>query len=95
MKTTSTGKYLYVTTTSRKHDKKKPESFVHCGSFDHFDMHSLNDYNFFVGLPAEVLGIWGLLIFHWKVLKNTFPTVFTCAHNFKTTVIKQKQITAL
>jgi hypothetical protein len=36
--------------TSRKHGKKEPQSFVHCGSFDHLDMHSLNDYKlgFFV-----------------------------------------------
>jgi hypothetical protein len=30
--------------TSRKHGKKEPQSFVHCGSFDHPDLHSLNDY---------------------------------------------------
>ena len=49
--------------SSGKHGKKEPQSFVHCGSFDHPDMHSLNDYKFvFLGLPTEVLGIWGLLI---------------------------------
>jgi len=24
--------------TSRKHGKKEPQSFVHCGSFDHLDL---------------------------------------------------------
>jgi hypothetical protein len=33
--------------TSRKHGKKELQSFVHCGSFDHPDLHLLNDYNFF------------------------------------------------
>jgi hypothetical protein len=33
--------------TRRKHGKKEPQSFVHCGgSFDHPDLHSLNDYKF-------------------------------------------------
>jgi hypothetical protein len=63
--------------TSRKHGKKEPQSFVHCGSFDHPDMHLLNDYKFvtFV-LPNKVLGIWGLLIYRWKGLENTFPMVY-------------------
>ena len=30
--------------TSRKHGKKEPQSFVHCGSFEHLDLHLLNDY---------------------------------------------------
>jgi hypothetical protein len=33
--------------TSTKHGKKEPQSFVHCGSFDHPDMQSLNDYKIF------------------------------------------------
>jgi hypothetical protein len=59
--------YLWLVFTSRKHDKKKkwePFSFVHCGSFDHPDMHSLNEYKFSLfGLPTEVLGIWGFFIY--------------------------------
>jgi hypothetical protein len=56
--------------------KKELQSFVHCGSFDHLDMHSLNDYKFVLfGLPIEVVGIWGLLMYHWKGLENTFPTM--------------------
>jgi hypothetical protein len=46
--------------TSRKHGKKEPQSFVHCGSFDHPDMQSLNDYKFFSFLfydcNLEILG---------------------------------------
>ena len=30
----------------------------------------------FFGLPTEVLGIWGLLVYCWKRLENTFPTVY-------------------
>ena len=70
--------------TSRKHGKKEPQSFVQCGSFDHPDLHSLNDYNFvFFGLPTEVLGIWGLLIYRWKGIENTFPTVHYMPPKFK------------
>jgi hypothetical protein len=64
-------------TTSRKHGKKESQSFVHCSSFDHLDLQSLNDCKFFFfGLPTEFLGIWGLLIYRWKGLENTFPTVY-------------------
>ena len=34
------------TSTSRKHGKKEPQLFSHCGSFDHPYMRSLNDCNF-------------------------------------------------
>jgi len=33
------------------------------------------DFSFF-GLPTEFLGILGLLIYLWKGLENTFPTVY-------------------
>jgi hypothetical protein len=33
--------------TSRKHGKKERQTFVHCGSFDHLDLQSLNDCKFF------------------------------------------------
>jgi hypothetical protein len=66
-----------VCSTSRKHGKKESQSFVYCGSFDHPDLQSLNDCKFFFfGLPTEFLGIWGLLIYRWKGLENTFPTVY-------------------
>jgi len=44
--------------TSRKHGKKEPQSFSHCGSFDHPDMQSLNDCIFFWfhGYNFEILG---------------------------------------
>jgi hypothetical protein len=32
--------------TSRKHDRKEPQLFSHCGSFDHHDMQSLDDCKF-------------------------------------------------
>jgi hypothetical protein len=66
-----------ITFTSRKHGKKEPHSFVHCGSLDHPDLQSLNDCRFFFFcLPTEFLGIRGLLIYRWKGLENTFPTVY-------------------
>ena len=34
--------------TCRKHGKKEPQAFVHCGSFGHPDLHSLNDYKFVI-----------------------------------------------
>jgi hypothetical protein len=34
------------TNTSRKHGKKEPQSFSHCGSFDHLDLQSLNECKF-------------------------------------------------
>jgi hypothetical protein len=78
--------------TSRKHGKKELQSFVHCGSFDHPDLQSLNDCRFsFFGLPTEFLGIWGLLIYHWKGLENTFPTVYYMPQNFKIAVVKQNR----
>ena len=36
--------------TSRKHGKKEPQLFVHCGSFDHPDLQSLNDCRFLIFL---------------------------------------------
>jgi hypothetical protein len=40
--------------------KKDPQSFSHHGSFDHPNLQSLNDYNFFpLGLPTKILGILG------------------------------------
>ena len=51
-------------TTSRKHGKKEPQSFSHCGSFDHHDQQSVDDCRFvFFGLQIEILRIWGLLIY--------------------------------
>jgi len=44
----------------------------------------------FFGLPIEVLGIWGLLIYCWKVLENTSLTVY-CPQNFKIPVVKEKR----
>ena len=76
--------------TSRKHGKKEPQSFVHCASFDHPDMHSFNDYKF-VFLSTEVLGIWGLLIYYWKGLEITFPTVYNKPPKLKNCRRKRKK----
>jgi len=34
--------------TSRKRYEKEPQLFIHSGSFDHPDLHLLNDYKFVV-----------------------------------------------
>jgi hypothetical protein len=31
---------------------------------------------YFFGLPTKILGILGPLIYHWKALENTLPTVY-------------------
>jgi hypothetical protein len=63
--------------TSRKHCKKEPQSFFHCGSFDHLDLQSLKWLHIvFLGLPTYILWIMGLLKYRWKGLENTFPAVY-------------------
>jgi hypothetical protein len=32
--------------------------------------------NFLLVLPFEIFGIWGLVIYRWKGLENTFPMVY-------------------
>jgi hypothetical protein len=43
------------------------------------------------GLPTEILGIWGLLIYRYKGLENTFQWCITCPRNFKIAVVKPKK----
>ena len=46
--------------TSRKHGKKESRSFSHCGSFDHPDLQSLNNYKYVFGFydcNFEILGV--------------------------------------
>ena len=50
--------------TSRKLCGKEPQSFSHCGPFDHLDLLVTKRLRicFFLGLPTEILSIWGLVI---------------------------------
>ena len=49
------------TCTSRKHGKKEPQPFSHCGSFDHHDLQSLNNCIFvFFGFMSAILKLWGM-----------------------------------
>ena len=57
-----------------QHCKEEPHSFSHRGSSDHPDLQSF--VNLFFGLPNEVSRIWGLVIYLWKGLDDTFPTVY-------------------
>ena len=63
--------------TSWKHGKKEPQSFFHCGSFDHHALRSLNNYKYvFLDLPTDTLGILGLVIYRSKGIEITFWTVY-------------------
>jgi hypothetical protein len=44
----------------------------------------------FFGLPMEILRIWGLLIYHWKVLKTPFQWCITCPNKIQIATAKQK-----
>ena len=68
--------------TSRKHGKNEPHSFVHCGSFDHHDLQSLNDYKFFFCLTTAILKFWGHVTHHWKGILKTFSNGILKAPNF-------------
>ena len=35
----------------------------------------------FLGLPADTLGILGLIMYRWKGLENTFPTIYHMTQN--------------
>ena len=70
------------TYTSRKHCEKEPQLFSHCGSFDHHAMQSLNICIFvFLDLPIDTLGVVGFVIYRWKGLGNSFPTVYHIPQN--------------
>ena len=63
--------------TSRKYGKKEPQSFSHCGAFDHHALQPLNNCKYvFLVLPIDTLDSLGLIIYRWKGLENTFPTVY-------------------
>ena len=47
--------------TSRKHGTKEPQSFFHCGSFDHHGLQSHNDYkNLIFILQLQYYMFWGM-----------------------------------
>ena len=63
--------------TSRKPCQKESQSLSHCGSFDHPDLQSLNDYNFFcfvLRLQFSVFG--GCVIYRWKDIFKAFQVVY-------------------
>jgi hypothetical protein len=62
--------------TSRKHGKKEPQSFVHCGRFDHPDLQSQNGCKFFFWFMTAKLKFWGHVIHRWKGSFKTFPAVY-------------------
>ena len=63
--------------TSRKYGKKEPQSFSHCGSFDHLDLQSLNNCIFvFLGFMTAILKFWGHIIHCWKDIFKTYLEVY-------------------
>jgi hypothetical protein len=42
-------------------------------------------------LTAEMFGIWGLEIYRWKGLENTFPTVYNTPTKFLQLHLKNKK----
>jgi hypothetical protein len=61
--------------TSRKHGKKEPQSFSHCGSFDHPDVQSLTAHLFFWFYDCN-FEITGHVIHRWKGILKTFLVVY-------------------
>jgi hypothetical protein len=53
--------------TSKKHCKKEPQSFFHCGSIDHPDLQSLK--------RLHIISFYHS-IYHWKGLENTFLAAY-------------------
>jgi hypothetical protein len=70
--------------TSRKHVKKEPQSFSHCGSFDHPDPQVNKRLQICLfGLPTENLRILGLLIYRYIGHEITFSTVYYMPPEFQ------------
>ena len=46
---------------------------------------------FSFGLPTEMFGIWGLVIYHWKALENTFIAVYYMPQNFKRILLQNEK----
>ena len=68
---------IYSIVTSRKHGKKEPQLFFYCSSFDHHALQLLNNCIFvFLDLATDTVDILELVIYRWKGLENTFPTVY-------------------
>ena len=65
---------------------------IGCDSFDQPNMRLLNDCNFlFFGLTTTFLGIWRHVIYRWKVLEDTFLTVYYMPRNLIKTQSQKKQ----
>ena len=60
---------------------------ISCDSFDHPDLQSLNNNKFIFGLATQILGIWGHVAYHWKILENPFP-ILHAPKKIKITVAK-------
>jgi hypothetical protein len=44
----------------------------------------------FFGLPTEIWGIWGILIYRWQGLESTLPTVYYTPQNSQKLQLQNK-----
>ena len=83
----------HASITSKKLCDKEPQSFSHCGSFDHLALQSLNNCRFvFLHLLADTLGILGLVVYRWKGLKIPLQQYITRPKKFIFIVAKGTMI---
>jgi hypothetical protein len=72
--------------------KKNRNHFPIPGFFYQLAVQSLNDCKFvFSVLPAKILEIWGLVMYRWKGLENTFPTLYYMPKKIQFIVAKEKE----
>jgi hypothetical protein len=64
--------------------------------FDHPNLQSPHDYKFFFFcFTSKILGIWGLVVYRWKGLENTFPMVYYTPQKFKLQPQAEKEKTCI
>ena len=69
----------------------KTLSFSLCNSFDQLALQSLNNCKLSLFLPVEIFRIWGLVIYRWKGIENTFPMVYYTSQNVNIVVTKRER----
>jgi hypothetical protein len=57
----------------------------------HLELKNLSE-NLFFSLPSAMSEIYGLVIYHWKGLENTFPTVYYTLQKVLKLQLKNKKI---
>ena len=57
-----------------------PLTHVSSNNAGHLELKN-SSADLFFGLPAAMFGIWRRVIYRWKGLENTFPTVYYTPQN--------------